>query len=400
MSRQSIFLAASFISSFGDFILVTSLPHGLGFESGNIQFAVIAWLFPAMAVFGASFFARSVARRHNSARTDYAKLLLAVAIIEILTAVAAIHYREPMQALVLSIIFVIGYAFIKEGIPRLLYQVTMYRFFVGDADYARLVGLKSALDIVAALSGMLFASQLVALGQWRYGLLIDATTFVIFALVLLFAGRDFHAPKPVAHGQTGATAAPARPTIDWGSLRWVLIGVPLFHAVNALFPNYFPLISTKLGFMNIGASIVLIAVVRLPGVLSGIFYSHVSAKVPPRFWVRALLISYCAVGFTFLAFPSAVTMSYVVLFAGLNIGIHLPSDIMLRNQLTGDDLVHFNTIVLRWLAVFQFAACCLAIWLYSGGQFRPGIIAACMAGFVLLSVLPWQLHKRKLLARS
>lgn len=393
--RALIFLTSSFISGMGDTILVTALPQGFGYETGKIQFSVIAWMVPAIAVFAASFLAKKVTKRHDSARTDYATILFGIAALEIVVAIMALFFTDQTSALILIIAFLVGYAFIKEGLPRLLYQITMYRFFAEDHEYNKLVGLKGALDVVAMLAGMLIAARLVSQGTWRIALILDATTFVIFGAVLWFVGRDYKAVK-----QTAEERSHRIKNLDRTSLLWVLMTLPFLHALNALFPNYFPMISQKMGFFDIGTSIIAIALLRMPGVISGIFFGRIQEKIPPRVWVRLLPVIYTVAGYLFLISPATGTMGLMVFFSGLNTGIFSSSDVLVRNQLSGQDLIHFNKLVLRWLAIFQFTACCISIWMYGRYEFNRPMIAILLVIYAVCAYGVSRFHEKTIVLQE
>ena len=112
------------------------------------------------------------------------------------------------------------------------------------------------------LVGMLIASQLVSHNTWRIGFLLDAVTFIIFGAVLIIFGRDYRASD--SNKSSNVYPAQAAEGVDRSSLHWILITVPFLHSLNALFPNYFPMISVKMGFKDIGTSIIAIALLRLP----------------------------------------------------------------------------------------------------------------------------------------
>ncbi|MFL5346856.1 MAG: MFS transporter [Hyalangium sp.] len=388
--RAAGFLASSFLSSMGDFLLVFSLPNGLGLERNDSRYAVLAWMIPAISVFAASFWHKRVVQRHTSARKDYALLLMGIALFELFVAVLSALYRGPVATLLFACLFLFGYAFGKEGIPRLLYAVSVYRFFVEDKHYSRMAGLSDGLNILAALSGMLVASRIVALGEWRLALMLDALTFVVLAAALWFLGRDLPppeaAPAPPA-GQPAAVEAPTGSAVDWKSLRAIAVAVPMLHAINAVYVNYLPLINQTLSLRTASASIVLIALLRLPGMLSGLFFDRIRALVRPERIVRLQPWLYCGASLLFLLVPGMPSMLLVWLLGGLNGGFYNPADYTLRNQLQGGALVRFNTLVMRGLALFQLAGCLVALYLFSLPQLRLDLAALFVGAFALLALL-------------
>jgi hypothetical protein len=361
MIRIGLFLAASFISAFGDYLLFFSLPNGLGIESGDYRLAVLAWLIPGISVFFAGFFDRRISDRLHSTREDYAKLLLVVAGIEVLTAIAALVFRDKPVTVVLICLFLFLYAFVKEGIPRLLYTVSIYRYFAADKDYERIAGFKSSMDIMAVLFGTLAASHLVSLGQWRTALLIDAASFVVLGLVLWLAGRTpLESPADAASRQNKVGESVS----VWG-LRWILFAVPALHGINALSINYLPLINDKLGVLDVSSSIAMIAFLRFPGLLAGMFFGKISRAIQPTVLMALMTILYLAASFLFLILPAQWTFIAVVLIGGLNMGLGGPADVSIRNRLPTPELIRFNALVLRLLAGFQVVACLAALCLFS-----------------------------------
>lgn len=400
-TRATAFLSATFVSTFGDILAITAIPFGVGLETGNINSTVIFWLIPALAVLGASFLGNRIRRRSATARTDYARLLLAIAAMEVVVAVFALQLRDGTSTLVLSILFVSVYAFAKEGIPRILYTVAMYRYFVRPDEYAKLAGRKAALDIAAALGAVLVASFVVAAGTWRYVLLFDAVTFVALALTIQRMGRDDLAAEVTV--ATPATRTPGTEPLPnplralRPGLISILIAVPLFHGVNAAFVNYLPLINEELGILSAATSIGLLAVLRAPGMLLGLAFGKLSARVSPRVWTVTLPTAYVLAALSYLVSPNIWSVYALLMLAGLNIGVYGPADATIRNQIPGDLLINFNVIVLRWLGVFQATAAVAAMVVFSS----PGIdlrwlgviVAAAVLGSVLLPVV----HSRNVL---
>ncbi|MGF1426412.1 MFS transporter [Kitasatospora sp. LaBMicrA B282] len=395
-------MTSQFFSTMGDVLTVTAVPFGVGVETGKISYTVVFWLVPAFAVLGASLLGKRVSHRMATARVDYAKLLLAIAVMEVGISLLALRFHGRLATLVISVLFVSLYAFAKEGIPRLLYQVAMYRYFVRSEEYGQLAGRKAGLDVLAALTATLLASLVVDADTWRYVLLFDALTFVGLALTLWLAGQD-PAPEPAPAtpapaATAGRPAVTGRPTVTAplsaiarsGPLA-VLIAVPLFHGVNASFVNYLPLINPRLGLLAAGASITLLAVLRAPGMVLGLAYNRLSRRIPPQLWVLALPVVYVVATALFLWAPSLWSVGGVLLLGGLNTGVYAPSDAVIRNGIPTEHLVGFNVIVLRWLGVFQALACTAALTVFNTRGVDLGwlavIVAASVVGALLLPLI-------------
>lgn len=188
--RLLLFLIASFVSVMGDTLLVFAVPIGLGLETRDLSATAFIWLVPTVSMFTATFLQKQVVNRRHSARTSYASIVMSVAILELVVAFFAMRGTSSLELKIFIGLFVLGYAFIKEGIPRLLYVVSVYNYFGEAEDYSRIAGLSAALNTLAALAGTLLASLLISKGSWKYALLIDAASFLVLGCTLFFAGRD------------------------------------------------------------------------------------------------------------------------------------------------------------------------------------------------------------------
>ncbi|MEV6986123.1 MFS transporter [Sphaerisporangium sp. NPDC051017] len=398
-SRSRSFLIANFISTLGDVMVVTAIPFGVGLETGRIENTIIFWLVPALAVLGASFFGKRISRRKSTARVDYARLLMGIAVAEVVISLLTLLFRGPISTLVISTLFVALYAFAKEGIPRILYQVAMYRYFVKAEEYARLAGLKAGLDIVAALGAILFSAAVVASGTWRYVLLFDALTFVVLSVTMWKVGRDPESVAPVPIAEKTTTRSGAAPDLRAGLVS-VLIAIPLFHGVNAAFVNYLPLINQELGVMAASTSITLLAVLRAPGMLLGLGFDKIRKYVPARTWTTFLPVAYVLIALTYLASPNVWSVYALLFLGGLNVGVFAPSDAIIRNEIPEAHLVGFNVIVLRWLGVFQALACLSALAVFRTLTVHTGLLAIIVVASVVFAVLLPRIHANNpLLAR-
>src|SRR5690606_12521958 len=115
-------------------------------------------------------------------------------------------------------------------------------------------------------------------------------------------------------------------------------------------------------------SIVVISILRLPGLISGLFFSKISNWINIKILVRAIPIIYLLSSLVFSSFPSIYSFSMIILMQGLLTGLYWPSDFSLRNDLCHTNLVKFNTSVLRHLSVAQFVSCLAALWFFSPGN--------------------------------
>ena len=394
-NRAFIFLLSSFLSAVGDSVLVFAVPVGLGLETRDLRSAVLMWLIPAVAMFISSFFSTRMERRLHSARTDYGKLLLAIATLELAISGAALHFRTPFQTVALISGFVFLYALAKEGIPRLLYVVSVYRYFVEPKGYTQIAGVSTGLNIGAAFVGTCFAGWLVATGSWRVALVFDATTFVIFGLAVLFFGRD-PGQSPAADSNLETKGLSLQ---TCGRLKGIQIFVPLLFGVNALIWNYLPLLSERLTLLNSSTSIFVIGFLRLPGMFSGLFIQRILKTLSAGKILIGLPALFLLGSLVFSAAPSVILFSILILFQGLISGLYWPVDFSVRNDLSGGNLIRFNTTVLRKLAITQFLGCLLALWVYSpSGPGFSAVSGVAIALIIASIIFHFTIERRNLFA--
>ncbi len=368
-NRLIVFLISSFLSAVGDSLLLFAVPVGLGLETGHLRYSVMMWFIPAIAIFISSFLHNHVARNRSSARTNYALIVLSVAALEIIISLLAM--RPSMQSHIgpLLCVFVFGYAFIKEGIPRLLYVVSVYRYFGEPQDYQKIAGLNHGLNILAGIAGSLFAALLVASGSWKLALLLDAVTFLIFGLVLKFFGTDPVEPVAMEIEKTvePTSSIPsliAQPSTIFFS---ILFGTMLLPIANSLVGNHLPLLAEKFSLASASAGIMLIALLRLPGILGGLVISKITRYVSQHSIIKFVPILNAAFSLLFVVFPHLVTFCLLIVAQGIVAGLYWPTDYSVRNNLNHADLVKFNMIALRRLAVAQFVTCCAALFIFETG---------------------------------
>ena len=340
--------------------MLFAVPSGLGLETGDIRASVCMWLIPAVAMFCSSFLSNHIKARKDSSRKDFATLLLGIAAIEIVIAGLATQFTSKTESIVLITSFVFFYALAKEGVPRILYQVAVYRYFVEKDEYSQIAGKNQALSILASFFGTALAGWLVSSGNWRYSLVFDALTFVLLGLAILILGKDV---APETNAEVERIQRDIRPNIPH-SLKFVLAAVPLLFGINALVWNYVPLLSNEFGVMDAAASITLISILRLPGMVSGFLLGKINRLVPPEALVLALPVGFLMSSMLFALLPSTATLCLLVLMQGFIAGVYWPSDFTLRSRLSHHSLIDFNTSVLRRLASFQFVACLMALAIY------------------------------------
>ncbi len=357
----NVFSIATFISAIGDTLLLVAVPIGLGVENNDIRMAVLMWLVPAIAMFCSSFLGKKIASRANKSRTDYAFLLASIGTIELLFSVLTNAFPTKVSTIVLVSIFVFFYALLREGVPRLLYMVSVYRYFCKQEEYAKISGRMAGLTIAATLIGTSLGALLIHTNSWRYALLIDAITFLILAGAIYYRGHDVapdsntNAPEHVKFDATTTTQ------------NFILWCVPTVFGVNALCGNYLALIANHKNLLTVLNSIGLIAVLRLPGMLSGLSLGRITKRISPSTLVITVGTLLILANLLFTVVPSYLSIVLLIFAGGLYVGIFIPSDLVIRSTIPSSHLISFNTSVLRRMAISQFAACIFALGIYQGG---------------------------------
>lgn len=396
------FLAASFISMVGDMLLVFSLPTGIGKETGNMSSAVIFWLIPAAAVIVSSFLGKYIKKRSGNERVDYAKLLIVIAAIELVISYLTFQFKSPSIVLALSCIFVFLYAFTKEGISRLFYNVAVYRFFCTPEQYAELAGIKGGLDVLGGIVGIALASYFVDHNSWRLALIADASTFVIISSAIYWLGQD---PRPEADVKIPAMdiseveepKVPSEASVGEEEVRLiklVLIGIAGLHAINALYANYQPLINERLNIISASSSILLIALLRTPGAACGLFTGKITKVIPASLIIKFYPVIHLAFSLSFLLFPHFLTMGLVIVSGGIGVGVYIPTSISLLNKFSMTAIVDINVLISRWLGVFQISACLIAMILFSSDKIPLLQLGLWMLVFYGLSFFILRIHGR------
>lgn len=384
--KKYIFLFASFISALGDAILLFSLPFGVSKEFQNLKLAPLFWLIPAVALFVSVYFRKWVHVRENSARLDYSLLLLIVGLLEVVIAITCFFTKTSQTSLILALIFVFFYAFIKEGISRLFYNVAIYRFFCTPEEYTHFTGLKGALDVIAAISGIILATFFFERGHWRYSMLLDALTFIVLTLCIYFVGKD---AKDLGWSQS--ILKDDQPTSSphnlWNSraIIWILFSVPILHAVNSLFVNYLPLINEKKEILTVSGSLLWLAILRFPGLLLGLNYKRLSTQYNHLYPIIFYTCFHIAVSISYIIAPSYFASCLLMASSGLSAGLFSPAYMNILNQISHRDLVNFNSYVTRSTAVFQFTSCTVSILLIDHSLLTPATFLVVLSVFIALA---------------
>jgi hypothetical protein len=344
-------------------MLVVAVPIGLGVELQDIRMSVFMWMIPALAMFLTSFLHKKIASRAASARKDYAFLLLGIGAIELLFACASLRFQSSFATVLLVCSFVFLYAFLREGIPRLLYMVSIYRYFAEPSDYSKISGKVASLSVLASLIGMGAGAYLVTTGSWRYALIFDSLTFCALAVTILFSGRDFEVTESISKPQIVDSDSAEMP--NQFVFRFIGWAVPTIFGVNAVCGNYLALLADHASLLPILNSIALIAAFRLPGMMAGLSLGGLMKKIAPKNIIIACAALLLLPSLVFSAIPSLWSLCLIITGQGLYFGVFVPADLSIRNTLNSDQLIRFNSQILRRLALSQLTGCILAFVIYN-----------------------------------
>jgi hypothetical protein len=180
----------------------------------------------------------------------------------------------------------------------------------------------------------------------------------------------------------------------------VAMAVPFFFAINAIAWNYLPLLTQKFDIIDAATSIFAISVLRIPGLLAGYYVVPVSQLLGADLLLKALPLIYFLFTLIFLFFPSMTTLGFFVISNGLVAGLFWPLDAGRRQCLSHDQLVGFNTGVLRALSVAQLISCFLALAIFSNQKFSllwlvGGVVLATLVAIVA-GKLTFRAHVKRL----
>lgn len=402
--KSHVFLLASFLSAIGDFVIIFSLPNGLAKESGKISLAVFFWLIPALAIVLASFFGKTLSKRLDSERTDYARLLIALGSFEVFICFFLLFFRGLQETVFVCFVFLAFFAFVKEGISRLLYNVTVYRFFSKPSEYTKISGKKAALDIIGGLVGIIIASYLVKENFWKFSLILDAISYFILGFTILIYGKNqsikynIRDALPESYQLEKSTFKRVK-NVD-GSLKYIMIALPLIHAVNALYQNYQPLINYKLNIMSVSGSILLISILRMPSVIIGLNLERIHKAIFLDAFIKIFPLFYVVLSLLFLIYPSAITMILTVIMAGAFTGVYMPIVLNILNLLPANLTIKYNVFITRWIGIFQGLACVASIFIYNNERIDVSLICFLIIFFSIFSIFLIRLMPSSILTTS
>ena len=369
--------------------MLFSIPTGLGLATGDIRMMVLMFLIPGVAIYLASFLRKKVSARQSKARTDYASLLLLIGIVEIIVAAAALML-DSSYIIPICAIFVAIYAFSKEGIPRLLYSIDIYRYFADKEDRQKLVGLDQGAKVLAYFLGSLTAAVLIGEGSWQYGLLIDALTFVIFGATL-FLGKDPDA-EPTSTGES--------PPAEYGKelqtrLSHIAIIIPLVSFITCLYAPYLSLISSNNELLSASTAVFVIGLINTPIMLFSIYWNRGGSPSRHQYLLYLLPFLYMLSGIMFLGFINTYTLIFAMVGGAIYSGLFFPADYHYRSQLKGYDLIRFNTSVTRRFSLMQVISCSIAFLLFTYAEVFEESALSLQVVTLFIVAASWKIFSRR-----
>lgn len=352
-----VFLFASLLSSVGDSFLYFGLPLGLGLQTNDLRKSIILFLIPALSMLAAIRLTKIISKRIQTSRLDYMRLLLFLGIIECLFSFILIHSKSMTYQLMSIYIFILIYSFIKEGIPRIFYIYSTYNYFVSQKNYIKIVSYHQFIIIISGIFGIIASGYLVKYNLWKWGVLFDALTFIILGLTIGLFGSDIEPQEEDFNKYSinnSLNKTKIYNTIKFTSGSTVLI--------SAMFWPYLPIINEKLNHSDTNTTLLMIALLRAPGLFSSLFFEKISSFFNPELFIIYLpLLQFIGTAFFFIH-PSHYSMSILILINGVQTGLYNPSDSIIRRRLSNCDLIIFNSKVLKIFSFCQMLATLISIF--------------------------------------
>ena len=379
--RIVYFLSASFVSSFGDMLLVFALPAGLGIATNDIRSTVLLWMIPAVAMYASSCCHNFISSRIGKARKDYAFLLIIISAIEAITSIIAIRTNNPLILIVSCSVFVFFYAFIKEGVTRVFYNVQVYRFFTTDENYAKLAGWHNAFEILAMTLGGIAAGFLVFSGTWKLALAIDALTFFLLGCILLIAGRDAR-PRSVSTSTQSKIIFSVKEY--YFLLKSINITMPLLFGLNALGWNYITLILDDLSIVNTSDAIYASTILQVPGMIVGANFGRLQSILPIFHFILTIPILFFLSVVIFFSFPAIEIFYFSAFLVGMVYGLLWPAERYVKSLMDDKTMINYNQMILKRLSIFQLLSCILSLFIFSLNKFNHAVVASSLVIFFLI----------------
>jgi hypothetical protein len=400
MNNHKLFLFGSFLSSVGDFTFIFSIPTGLVKETNLANILPFFWLIPAAVMYFALLTKKYFVKRANNIRKDYSYLLFFIGIIEVLYSILLYCFNSLDFILISCVFFIIIYAFFKEGIPRISFNSTVYNLFCHKQHYLKLAAQKGSFDLLGSILGIFISAYLVEANLWRFALIIDAVTFLIFGLIIFLAGKQ----KPINQSTFDNLFTFNKHALTIKNMEncllYVLLAIPLVYYVNALYQNYMPIINNELGLLSFSTTILIISIIRSHIIVLSCFIDKLCNKI---YWDNVLLgfpMLYVLISLLFLLLPCHFTMLLTIIMSSFFVGIFLPLSLNIINYLNYDVMLEFNTRLGKRIAIFQMTGCVISIIIFHFYGFYKEAIAFSMLIISIFYIFYCLLYKRNFFINS
>ncbi len=378
------FLVLHFISSFGDALLYFALPLGLGLATEDIRSTILMFFIPGLAMRFSALFTEIIKKRFKSVAFDYGVLLLVLGVVEIVTAFLVVTSlsKENSHYLVVTYaaIFVFIYAFLKEGIPRILFSVNIYSYFVSPKDYQKAISYGHITRILATFLGGLTAGLILYQQNWYLAFFIDAASFLIFGIGLIILTKKFNPKDPSLFDQKGqgkaeqtkADTADQKQVYDSitkpekNALYLFLYVIPLMSFVSCLYYPYINYLLEKLNIAKTYQGVYLVSFAGLVVSLLNLVLAKSNMAKKFNLWTTVFIpLVFIVFTIIFCFQPNFISYLVLVIFSYSYGTIFNTFDYALRAKLPNNEMVNFNRLVLEKFSNAQITSCLFALFFYS-----------------------------------
>lgn len=358
------FLILHSISSLGDGLLYFGLPVGLGLSTNDIRSTILMFLIPGIAIKLSSFLSSIISKRGKKSRLDYAKLLIILGLIEVIISIPLFYNIEKTTTIILCSCFVFIYAFLKEGIPRLLFSIEVYRYFCDLEDYKKLVSYGHVARMAFTFIGSLLASYLLMKKSWEYSLLIDSMTFIIYGLGLLFLGKDVE-DIPINEKRDIKEESITLESANFTPLNHLIYIIPLMAFVSCLFYPYINVLIEYYGLGKASIGVGFTALVSFLVAIINLYYSKASSESWDRIILYIIPAVFIILSVGFNLYPSILFYVLITFAAQAYYSIFNTSDYNFRIKLPKDEMIKYNTRITRYFSIAQIISCIFALAYFS-----------------------------------
>lgn len=377
------FYFATALSALGDSFLYFGLPFALSVKTGSLGASVALYIVPAISMLASIKLASWLKKRIAFAKNDYAKILILLGLIEVGFSVLLLASSSLFFQVLITYLFILVYAFLKEGIPRLFYVYSVYSYFCETKDYQKVAGRHQGIVITASLIGVAISGFLSQGNTWKYALLFDAISFATLGITLLRFGTDPHNQNVDVEHKRLKSLKSLRIT---KLLKYIYLSSGATVFISSLFWPYLPFISKLLKIDNTGITFFLLAVLRAPGLVSSLYLDKITQLANTKKILFSLpLILYTSIAIFFIL-PSIYTMALMIFSFGTMSGIYYPLELSYRKNILGDNLIDFNAATLRFFSISQLAGTLSAFFIVLDGNHIGLLIRICTFASLLFLV--------------